>query len=223
MEAYSLVGKDSSDFYIVDSAYSWAIERLTRTANVKEGAGLTRDEKLRHAMYFVEKQGMPIEAAAKMMAISAGTLHNALSAAEVEERLKNLGFHERLYPSALEELHRIKQDSALVESAKLVHEAQLSARSVAEVARKVSNGRSEKEQQVIIANLRRQFRSQIVRTRSGQIRQQILPTDKFRRAVDAINSTRPESVRPLEKDLVRKTRSALKKLEEVLRDESGRE
>jgi len=223
MEAYNLIGKSTSDFYIVDTAYSWAIDRLTRIANKLEGPGLTRDEKLSHAMYFVRNQNMPVEAAAKTMGIAAGTLQNALSAAEVQERLSGLGFNERLYPSTLQELYRIKQDSALLESARLVHEAQLSSLEVPELARKVSKARSEKEQQAIIDGMRRQFRSRIARTRAGQIRQQILPTVKYRRAVDAINATRPESVRPLDRDLFRRTRSAVKKLEEISQGEPGTE
>lgn len=223
MEAYTLIGRKTASFYIVDTVYGWVIDRLTRTANKLEGRGQSRDEKLSHAMYFVKTQSMPIEAAARMVQISPGVLQNALAADEARERLKSLGFNESLYPSTLEELYRVKQDSALLESARLVHEAQLSSREAAEVARKVSRGRSEKEQLAIIEDMRRQFRSRIARTRSGQIRQQILPTIKFRRAVDAINSTRPESVRPLDKDLVRKARSAIKKLEEVVRDEPGTE
>lgn len=223
MEAYNLIGKATSDFYIVDTAYSWAIDRLTRIANKLEGPGLTRDEKLSHAMYFVRTQNMPVEAAAKTMGIAAGTLQNALSATEVQERLSALGFNDRLYPSTLQELYRIKQDSALLESAKLVHEAQLSSVEVPELARKVSRARSEKEQQAIIDGMRRQFRSRIARTRAGQIRQQILPTVKYRRAVDAINSTRPESVKPLDRDLFRRTRNAVKKLEEISQGGPGTE
>lgn len=223
MEAYNLIGKTTSDFYIVDTAYSWAIDRLTRIANKLEGPGLTRDEKLSHAMYFVRTQNMPVEAAAKTMGIAAGTLQNALSATEVQERLSGLGFNDTLYPSTLQELYRIKQDSALLESAKLVHEAQLSSIEVPELARKVSKARSEKEQQAIIDGMRRQFRSRIARTRAGQIRQQILPTVKYRRAVDAINSTRPESVKPLDRDLFRRTRSAIKKLEEISQSGPGTE
>jgi hypothetical protein len=219
MEAYNLTGKSASDFYIVDTAYSWVIDRLTRVANKLEGPGLTRDEKLSHAMYFVRTQNMPVEVAAKMMGIAAGTLHSALAAAEVEERLKSLGFTERLYPSTLEGLYRVKQDSALLQCAKLVHEAQLSSVEVPELARKVSKARSEREQQAIIDDMRRQFRNRIARTRAGQIRQQILPTIKYRKAVDAINATRPESIKPLGRDLFRRTRSAIKKLEEISQGE----
>jgi hypothetical protein len=219
MEAYILGGKTKTDFYIVDTAYSWAIERLTRVANVKEGVPPTREEKLKHALYFVRIQNMPVEMAAKMMALPPGRVQDALCAVEVDERLIKLGFNEKLYPSILGALYRIKQDSVLLESAKLVHEAQLTGDEATELARKVSRARSEKAQQVVIERMRHEFRSRIVRTRAGQMRRQILPTIKYRRAIDAINSIRPEQVKPLDKDLHRKSRSAIKKVEEIIQGE----
>jgi len=43
----------------------------------------------------------------------------------------------------------------------------------------------------------------------------------LRRAVDAINSTRAESVRPLDEDLARRTKYAIKKLEEISSGSDG--
>ena len=220
MEAYNLVGKTRCDFYVVDTAYRWAIDRLTRVANTLEGLTLNRDEKLTHAMYLVREHNIPIEKAARMMGMAPGTVQGALAAEEARERLANLGFEERLFPSTLGELYRIKQDSALMEAAKLVHEAQLTTDETAELARRVSKATSEKAQHATIADMTRQFRSRIARTRAGQLRRQVLPIIKLRRAVDAINSTRPEAVKPLDKDLARKTRYAIKKLEEMSQDES---
>lgn len=219
MEAYNLAGKIKSDFYIVDTAYSWVIDRLTRLANMKEGPGLTREEKLNHAIHLVRIQNMPVETAAKSCGLPAGTVFNALYAAEVGERLAKLGFDEKLYPSVLEGLHRIKQDSALLESAKLIHKAQLSGDEAVELARKVSKARSEKAQEVIINDLRHQFSSRIARTRAGQTPRQILPTIKYGKALDAINSTRPEQVWPLDKNLDRKTMYAIKKLQRIKQGE----
>jgi hypothetical protein len=216
LEAYNLVGKSRSDFYIVDTAYSWLIDRLTRVANTLEGEPLTRDERLSHAMYLVRTSDMPIEAAAKTMGLSGSIVREALAADEVRERLTNMGFSEKLYPTTLSELYRIKQDSALLEAAKVVHEAQLTSEEAAELARRVEKvASSEKAQQGVIAQMRHDYRSRIARTRAGQVRHQILPTIKFRRAIDAINSTRPDSVKPLDKDLARRTRYAIKKLEEI--------
>lgn len=220
MEAYSLIGKTKSDFYIVDTAYRWEVDRLTMTANTLEGMGLIRDEKLSHGKRLVIVHNMPIEWAARRMGISPGTLQKVLSTEEVSERLQKLGFTERLYPSTLEELYRIKQDSGLLESAKLVHEAQLIGDEAAELARRVSKAPSEKAQQAIISDLRHQFRSRIIRTRAGQERRQILPTIKYGKALDAINSTRPEQVWPLDKNLARKTEYAQRKLAEIRQGES---
>lgn len=147
-------------------------------------------------------------------------VREALAADEVRERLAKLGFAGKLYPSTLSELYRIKQDTALVGAANLVHEAQLTSEETAELARRVDKvASSEKAQQSVIGEMRHQYRSRIARTRSGQVRRQILPTIKFRRAIDAVNSIRPESVKPLDKDLARKTKYAIKKLEEISQSE----
>lgn len=218
MEAYSLVARKTAGFYIVDTAYAWVVDRLTRTANKLEGLGQTRDEKLGHAIYFVKIQNMPVSAAAGLVQMSVAAVQNALAADDTRERLRSLGFNASLYPTTLEELYRIKQDSALLGTAKLVHEAQLGAREAAEVARKVSKQRSEQAQQAMIDNFRHQFRFRIIRTRSGQIRQQVLPTERLRKHVNGINSIRPEQVKPVDKDLFRKLRSARKKIDEICED-----
>jgi len=220
MEAYNLLGKTNTDFYIVDTAYSWVIDRLTRVANTLEGPGLTKDEKLSHAMYLVRTSDMPVETAAKTMGLPPTRVREALAADEVKERLAKLGFAGKLYPSTLSELYRIKQDTALMGAANLVHEAQLTSEETAELARRVDKvASSEKAQQSVIDEMKHQYRSRIARTRSGQVRRQILPTIKFRRAIDAINSIRPESVKPLDKDLARKTKYAIKKLGEISQSE----
>lgn len=221
LEAYSLIGKTTSDFYMVDTAYDWVIDRLTRVANMLEGEPLSRDERLTHAMYLVRTGDMPVDVAAKTMGLSGSSLREALAGDEVRERLSKLGFAQKLYPSTLSELYRVKQDSALLEAARLVHEAQLTSEETAELARRLDKvASSEKAQQSVIEQMRHDYRSRIARTRSGQVRRQILPTIKLRRAVDAINSTRPESVRPLDKDLTRRTRNAIKKLEEISSDDN---
>jgi hypothetical protein len=220
MEAYSLAEKRKSDFYIVDTVTSWVIERLTRMANVKEGPGLTKEERLNHAIYLVRVQNMPVESAAKSFYLSAATVQNALETSEVRDRLDRMGFHETLYPSILEDLYRIKLDSVLLESAKLVHEAQMTGEETAELARKVCRASSENAQMAIIANMSRQLHSRRVKTRAGQTRRMLLPSIQLRRGANLINATRAESVKPLEKDLARVLRSARKKIDEIMRDES---
>lgn len=220
MEAFNLMGIGKSDLYIVDTVYSWLIERLTRAMNTGEGNPPTRDERLSHAVHLVRAVDMPADAAAKTMGLPPSRVRDVLAADEVRERLSRLSFSDRLYPSTLTELYRVKLDSVLLEAATLVHEAQLTSEEAAELARRLDKvASSEKAQQGVIAQMRHEYRSRIARTRSGQLRRQILPTIKFRKAVDAINSIRPESVKPLDKDLARKTRYAIKKLEEISQGE----
>jgi hypothetical protein len=158
---------------------------------------------------------MPVESAARSFNLSSGAVQSALEIMDVSNRLGRLGFQERLYPSTLQNLYRIKQDSALLESARLVHEAQLTGEETAELARKVARGNSEKTQEAVIVDMRHQLRSRIAKTRAGQTRRLILPTIKVRKAVDAINSTRPDSVKPIDKDLFRRLGYAMKRLEEM--------
>ncbi len=206
------------DWYIVET-FAWKIEVLTRVANALEGPGLTKEEKLQHAKYLVTALNYTEVEAAKALGISKSTVGIALQAAEVAERLGKYKFRDTLPLSTLCNIYRIKQDNALVEVAKLIKEAQLSADEAAEVARKIeATAASEKQQRNTLEELRRNYKDRIARTKRGELKQQIAPTIKFRHAVNAINATRPESIIPLEPDLERRTRWAIKKLEEVTKN-----
>jgi hypothetical protein len=203
------------DWYIVNT-FAWKIDVLTRTSNVIEGLPLSKDERLEQAKHLVRVLNYTEVAAAKALAISKTTVGNALDADAVAERLARYRFTDRIPPTTLCKLDKIKQDIALVETAKLVREAQLSADETAEVARRVeAAAASEKQQQHVLAELRRDYKDRIARTKRGELKRQIAPTIKFRHAVNAINAIRAESVTPLEPDLERKARWAIKKLEEV--------
>jgi len=210
------------DWYIVNT-FPWKIDVLTRTANVIEGLPLSKDERLEQAKHLVRVLNYTEVAAAKVLAISKTTVGNALDADAVAERLARYRFTDKIPPTTLCKLDKIKQDMALVETAKLVKEAQLSADETAEVARKVeAAAASEKQQQHVLAELKRNYKDRIARTKRGELKRQIAPTIKFRHAVNAINAIRPESITPLEPDLERKAKWAIKKLEEITKSAIGR-
>lgn len=203
------------DWYIVNT-FAWKIDVLTRISNVIEGLPLSKDERLEQAKHLVRVLNYTEVAAAKALAISKTTVGSALAADAVAERLARYRFTERIPPTTLCKLDRIKQDIALVETAKLVREAQLSGDETADVARRVSAAAtSEKQQQHVITELRLDYKDRIARTKRGEIKRQIAPRIKFRHAVNAINAIRVESVMPLEPDLGRRARWAIKKLQEV--------
>jgi hypothetical protein len=206
------------DWYIVNT-FQWKIDMLTRTANVIEGLPLSKDERLEQAKHLVRLLNYTELAAAKALAISKTAVGSALQADEVAERLARYRFTERIPPTTLCKLYRIKQDNALVEVARLAKEAQLSADEVNEMAKKVeAAAASEKQQHHILEELRRNYKDRIARTRRGELKRQMTPTIKFRRAVNAINAIRPESVIPLEPDLRRRANWAVKKLGEVTKN-----
>jgi len=209
------------DWYVVNS-FPWKIDVLTRTANAIEGLPLSKDERLEQAKHLVRVLNYTEVAAAKALAISKTTVSYALQADEVAERLAKHRFSDKMPLSTLGKLYRIKQDGALVEVAKLVKEAQLSGEEATEVAKKVeAAAASEKQQHNILEELRRNYKDRIARTKRGELKRQIAPTIKLRHAVNAINAIRSESVTPLEPDLVRRAKWAIKKLEEVTRSASG--
>jgi ribosome-binding protein aMBF1 (putative translation factor) len=198
------------------NSFPWKIDVLTRTANAIEGLPLSKDERLEQAKHLVRVLNYTEVAAAKALAISKTTVSYALQADEVAERLAKHRFTDKISLSTLGKLYRIKQDGALVEVAKLVKEAQLSGEEATEVAKKVeAAAASEKQQHNILEELRRDYRDRIARTKRGELKRQIAPTIKLRHAVNAINAIRSESVTPLEPDLARRAKWAIKKLEEV--------
>jgi len=203
------------DWYIVNT-FPWKIDVLTRTANVIEGLPLTKDDRLEQAKHLVRVLNYTAVAAAKALAISKTAVGIALEADMVTERLAKYRFTDRIPLTTLSKLYRIKQDVALVEAAKLTKEAQLSGDEATEMAKKIeAAAASEKQQHHIIEELRRTYKDRIARTKRGELKRQIAPIIKFRQAVNAINAVRPESVMPLEPDLERRVRWAIKKLEEV--------
>lgn len=205
------------DWYIVNS-YPWKLDILTRTSNRIEGLPLTKEERVEQAKHFVRVLNFSAVDAGKALGISSKTVNLALEGDDVRERLAKYQFQGNIPLTTLCKLYRIKQDNALLETANLVQEAQLSGEEAAEVAAMVEKAaRSEKQQQHVLAELRKDYKDRIARTKKGQLKRQIAPSIKFRRAVNWINSTRPEAVVPLEPELMRRAKFAIKKLEEVIK------
>lgn len=206
-----------SDFYIVDTTHPWVIDRLTRGANTLNGVSLSKEEKINHAMHLVRTQGVPAIEAAKIFGLTEPTMKKALHASDVQERLAIQGFTDRIVPSTLQSMYRIKQDKALLRVAQLVKEALLSSDETNEVARRVERAsKSEKDQEHVISQFFEDFRGRIAKGKDGQIRTVVDPIRSFRKAVNIINATRPVTVKPLDSKLLRRTREAVKKLEEIL-------
>lgn len=207
---------ETLDWYIVNS-YAWKLDILTRTSNIIEGLPLTKEERVEQAKHLVRVLNFSAVDAGKALGISPKTVNTALEGDGVRERLAKYQFAGNIPLTTLQRLYRIKQDNALLETAKLVQEAQLSNEEAAEVAARVQKAeRSEKQQQYVLAELRKNYKDRIARTKKGQLRRQIAPSIKYRRAVNWINSTRPEAVAPLEPELQRLSRFALRKIEEII-------
>lgn len=204
-------------WYIVNS-YAWKFDILTRTSNIIEGLPLTMEERVEQAKHFVRVLNFSAVEAGKALGISSKKVNLALEGDDVKERLAKYQFQGNVPLTTLCKLYRIKQDNALLETAMLVQEAQLSGEEAAEVAARVEKAaRSEKQQQHVLAELRKDYKDRIARTKKGQLKRQIAPSIKFRRAVNWINSTRPEAVAPLEPELMRLAKFAIRKLEEVIK------
>ncbi len=207
------------DWYIV-TTYPAKIDILTRTSNIYEGEPTPEEEKLEQALHLCREYNYSPTDAAKECKIARSTLNTAIETESVRERLAKYRFSDKLPLTTISKLYRIKQDNALVETAKLVKEAQLSSEETTEIATRVERAAaSPKQQEQILGQLRKEYKDRIARTKRGELKRQIVPTIRFRRAVNYINLTRPEAVLPLEPELERKARSAIRKLEEITRSE----
>lgn len=208
----------TSDFYIVDGAPDWLIDRLTRTINIGQGGDISKEERISQAMHFRATQNIPVEELSRMVQLPRTTLVEAIHAGEVKNRLSRLGFTDPLSPKTLGMLHRIVQDKALVEIARLVKEALLNSDEAREVVSRVVRAAvSEKQQENELVRLREEYRTRMARVRRGRIPSQAIPSIKLRRAFNAINATRPGTVVPVEPDVLRRLRYAKKKMDEIER------
>ena len=204
------------DWYIVNT-YAWKIDILTRTSNIYEGEPTPLMERMEQAKHLVRFHSYSAADAARECKITAKAVAHALEADEVKERLAKYRAPDDIPLTSLCNLYRIKQDSALVESAKLVKEAQLSIDETADLARRVENAASsEKQQQYVLGELRKDYKDRIARTKRGQLKHQMVPSVKFRKGLNYIISTRSESVTPLDQELNMRIQWAIKKLEEIL-------
>lgn len=203
------------DWYIVNS-YPWKYDILTRTSNRIEGLPLTKEERVEQAKHFVRVLNFSAVGAGKALGISSKTVNLALEGDDVRERLAKYHFQGNIPLTTLCKLYRIKQDNALLETANLVQEALLSGEEAANVAAKVKKAaRSEKQQQHVLAELRKDYKDRIARTKKGQLKRQLTPSIKLGKGANLINSTRPEAVIPLELELKRQLKFAHKKIEEI--------
>jgi len=218
MEAYLLVGITKADFYIVDTPHPWVIDILTRTANIGDEP-LPREQRLSHAIYMVKNDHISARAAAEKLGLHQSTVNQALEAEEVRERLARMGFTEEIALTSLPAIHRIKQNNALLETAKLISEAGLNIDEVRDVARRVQRASvSEKGQMNELAKIRQYYQTRIETiVRKGKTKPVVAPIIQYRKDINSLNKTRPESIKPfLDSDLIKRSKNVLKKIEEVI-------
>lgn len=218
MEAYSrLNNKLVSDFYIIDIVHPWVIDRVTRTANVLNGAQLSREERISHALYLIRAENMDINSAAKCLMISKTTIQSVLSAEDVRGRLARLGFTDRLPIKSLTILYRVKQDKALLEAANLAKEAKLTADETRELATRIERAAvSEKAQEAAINEFRLKYQDKVALVKRGKISYKLTPKIRLSRALNTIHSIKKESVQPLENVMVRKIEKGVRDLEVLI-------
>ncbi len=218
-KAYQEAVLKKADFYVVDIAHPWVIERITMSANMIESIlPLTMEERIEHAMYMVNKLNMTAESAGREMCLAKSTLGTAMHAEEVKSRLVKMGVEEvsTLPTGTKAALWRIKQDSALLAAAKLAVEAKLSTAETVELSNRLQkSANTEKAQQGVIKEFCTKYADKIALVAKGRLSFHVGPKERLKRALNTINSIggRPESVQPLEIVFVRKIQRAIKILE----------
>lgn len=207
-----------TDMYILEIANPDVIDRITRTINALNVVlPMTRDEKLEQAKILVLVQNMTHKEAADRLVIPEKSVTSALQAHNVRQRLAKYQFTNSLTPTTLSKMYRIKQDEALVAIASLAVDAKLSSDEVGEISKKVQEAaESASHQQKVINSLRDGCKERIAKIGKGKSRRQINPSIRLGRCIRAINSTRPESVIPIDSVMAKAAKRAISNLEKII-------
>jgi hypothetical protein len=110
------------DVYLVDTNDALLLDALAVSANAAHGEGLSKEERLQHAVDFVRRRGMAVKDAAALLIVSESSIRTHIRAEEVRTELQRAGINtDRVANSVLVPLAKLEYDqSAQVKLGSLV-------------------------------------------------------------------------------------------------------
>lgn len=186
--AADLVGSTTIDSYVVKNASPAQLTSYIYEANSKHGLPTSMADRLRQAIYLVER-GVPRAQAASRLKIPAGKLQAALDVYSAEQRFAKLGIRklDGLNQTAKRVLDSIRSDDVLKPAAMLVLEAGLGGQDLAAFVKRVNEPRTEREALRVINQERETRTATIKATAGGRIPVPVYLTTLSRTASLAMN------------------------------------
>jgi hypothetical protein len=223
-KAYKEAEISVADFYVVDTAVEHVLLRITFESNLLESPiPPTSEERYEQGITLYRLGIYTVEDTARALRLDRTTLDTKINARLMSERLTILGFKNarKLTQTSLVVLSRIKQDKALLKTASLAYEAQLSKEELLEVTDKVRDAsNSEITQAHVVANLYMQYGDRLGTTAKGKYHiAQSTPRQRFIKNLNSLldDAQKPESLAPYETVFVRKIQRAIDALTKVNR------
>jgi len=200
------------------------LDRALATGNRSNGRALEPEERLSHAVRFVEVHGWTQTAAAKEMEIELTKLKTRLGLLRSRRRFETLGLKTEaraIAPWPLSRLDDIRSDPVATEAVKLVAEAKLMTEEVNVLVTAINRARSEEAQMAVILAAREEFRPQaeVTTQRVGlptPIRDlKALLTRAERFDLEALQATPNSRMKPMVPDLKDRLAEAAQKLLQI--------
>lgn len=88
------------DVYVLDTRDKMLLEIVARSANASHGEGMSKEERIYHAVYCVQRLGMATSDAAKSFLVSPGSINNHIQAEGVRNVLQRGGISAHRAPNS---------------------------------------------------------------------------------------------------------------------------
>lgn len=101
------------EVYLIDTKDKLLLEIVARSANVAHGEGTTKEERIQHAMYCVQRLGMAVTDAAKAFECAETTVNQHIQAEKMRTKLQKAGVNaHRMTNAALVPLAKLDYDES---------------------------------------------------------------------------------------------------------------
>lgn len=165
------VRRAEANLFVVQTMDPLVIERLTRTANLLNGYGVSPADALEQACYLVEKLNYVPSSAASLCLVPVKKLTDTIRIRKIRTRLGGLRSAKQLSDNAVQALGRIPIDPPLRAAAELVAGAGFSGEETVTLAREICEGTDEGQMLAIVDKVKAlpEIRERLMRTAGGRL------------------------------------------------------
>lgn len=151
VKAATYTSRKSFDLYVVKTDDRYIIERMTRSANVVEGRGLTKDESVAQAVYLVTTFHKRASDVARSFNLKPSDVQKAIERRRHMARLEGLGVKaSRMSSSHLDAFGDIPDDKVLKAAVTLAQDYALTSDQAKEMAREIKDKTSEDARYAVV-------------------------------------------------------------------------